>query len=89
METANFLMKSLLLSKNFVCSLCTSLIYDFFQKLAKNLKAMQSRFAELQRQNSSIGRVKVLMAALQDENQMLDYLDLEEKKRAIDEKIND
>ena len=50
---------------------------------------MQSRFAELQRQNSSIGRVKVLMAALQDENQILDYLDFEEKKRAIDEKIND
>ena len=29
----------------------------------------------------------VLMSALQDENQMLNYLDLEEKKRAIDERI--
>ena len=29
----------------------------------------------------------ILMSALQDENQILNYLDLEEKKRAIDEKI--
>ena len=47
-------------------------------------KAMQSRFVELQRQNSNIGKVKMLMSALQDENQILNYLDLDEKKRAID-----
>ena len=43
-------------------------------------KAMQSRFVELQQQNASIGKVKMLMSALQDENQILNYLDLEEKK---------
>ena len=47
-------------------------------------KAMQSRLVELQHQCSSIGRVKILMSALQDENQILNYLDLDEKKRAID-----
>ena len=51
------------------------------------IKAMQSRFVELQRQNSNTGRVMILMSALQDENQILNYLDLEEKKRAIDERI--
>ena len=51
------------------------------------IKAMQSRFVELQRQNSNIGRLIILMSALQDENQILNYLDLEEKKRAIDEGI--
>ena len=45
---------------------------------------MQSRLVELQHQCSSIGRVKILMSALQDENQILNYLDLDEKKRAID-----
>ena len=35
-------------------------------------------------QSLSIGRVKILMSALQDENQILNYLDLDEKKRAID-----
>ena len=45
---------------------------------------MQSRLAELQQQSSTIGRVKILMSALQDENQILNYLDLDEKKRAID-----
>ena len=45
---------------------------------------MQSRFVELQRQNSNTGRVITLMSALQDENQILNYLDLDEKKRAID-----
>ena len=47
-------------------------------------KAMESQFVELQRQNSNTGRVIVLMSALQDENQILNYLDLDEKKRAID-----
>ena len=47
-------------------------------------KAMQSRLVELQHQCSSIGRVIILMSALQDENQILNYLDLDEKKRAID-----
>ena len=47
-------------------------------------KAMQSRLVELQHQCTSIGRVKILMSALQDENQILNYLDLDEKKRAID-----
>ena len=51
------------------------------------IKAMKSRFFELQRQESNTGRVIILMSALQDENQILNYLDLEEKKRAIDEKI--
>ena len=45
---------------------------------------MQSRLAELQQQSSSVGRVQMLMSALQDENQILNYLDLDEKKRAID-----
>ena len=44
---------------------------------------MQSRFVELQRQNSNTGRVIILMSALQDENQILNYLDLD-KKRSID-----
>ena len=47
-------------------------------------KEMQSRLAELQQQSSTIGRVKILMSALQDENQILNYLDLDEKKRAIE-----
>ena len=48
------------------------------------IKAMQSQFVELQRQNSNTGRVITLMSALQDENQILNYLDLDEKKRSID-----
>ena len=48
-------------------------------------KAMKSRLVELQQRSSSIGRVKILMSALQDENQILNYLDLDERKRAIDE----
>ena len=47
-------------------------------------KEMQSRLAELQQQSSSVERVQMLMSALQDENQILNYLDLDEKKRAID-----
>ena len=50
-------------------------------------KAIKSRFVELQQQNSSIGKLIILMTALQDENQILNYLDLEGKKRAIDERI--
>ena len=48
------------------------------------IKAMQRQFVELQRQNSNTGRVITLMSALQDENQILNYLDLDEKKRSID-----
>ena len=48
------------------------------------INAMQSRFVELQRQNSNTGRVIILMSALQDENQILNYLYLDEKKRSID-----
>ena len=47
-------------------------------------KEIQSRLVGLQQQSSSIGRVKILMSALQDENQILNYSDLDEKKRAID-----
>ena len=47
-------------------------------------KAMQSQLVEMQHQCSSIGRAKILMSALQDENQILNYLDLNEKKHAID-----
>ena len=47
-------------------------------------KEMQSRLVELQQQSSSTGRVKILMSALQDENQILNYLDIDEKKRAFD-----
>ena len=50
-------------------------------------KAIKSRFVELQQQNSSIGRLIILMSALQNENQILNYLDLEEKKPAIDERV--
>ena len=50
-------------------------------------KAMQSRLVELQHQCSRIEKMIILMSALQDENQILNYLDLEEKKRAIDERI--
>ena len=47
-------------------------------------KAMPSRLVELQHQCSSIGRINILMSALQDENQILNYLHLDEKKRAFD-----
>ena len=47
-------------------------------------KEIKSRFVELQQQNSSIGSVKILMSALQDENRILNYLDLDEKIRTID-----
>ena len=47
-------------------------------------RAMQSRWVEIQQQSSSVGRVKTLMTTLQDGNQILNYLDLDEKKRAID-----
>ena len=50
-------------------------------------KEIKSRFVELQQQNSRIGRMIILMSALQDENQILNYLDLEKKKRAIDERM--
>ena len=57
------------------------------EMFSKVIQAMKSRFVELQRQNSNLGRLIILMSALQDENQILNYLDLEEKKRAIDERI--
>ena len=47
-------------------------------------KEMQSRLVKLQQQSSSSGRVKILMSALQDKTQILNYFDLDEKKRAID-----
>ena len=46
-------------------------------------KAMQSRFAELQQQNSNIGKVKMLISALQDEKQIQNNLDLEEKNKLM------
>ena len=39
-------------------------------------KAMHGQFDEWQQQNSSIGRLKLLMTALQDEKQIVNYLDL-------------
>ena len=56
-------------------------IPEIFSAVNKEIK---SRFVELQQQNSRIGRMIILMSALQDENQILNYLDLDEKKRAID-----
>ena len=50
-------------------------------------KARQSQLFELLQQNSSVWMVKRLMSALQGDNQILHYLDLEEKKRAIDERM--
>ena len=47
-------------------------------------RAMESRWVELQLQRSSVGSVKTLMSALQDGNQVLNYLDLDEMKCAID-----
>ena len=51
-------------------------------------KERKIRFVELQ-QNSSTGRLIILMSALQDKNQILNYLDLEKKKLATDERIVD
>ena len=51
------------------------------------IKAMKSHFVELQRQDSNVGRLIRLMSALQDEIQILNYLYLGEKERAIDERI--
>ena len=51
------------------------------------IKAMQRHIVELQRQNANTGRLIILMSALQDENLILNYLDLEEKKRDIDDRI--
>ena len=50
-------------------------------------KELKSRFVELQQQNSRIGKMIILKSAFQDEKQILNYLDLEEKKRAIDKRI--
>ena len=51
-------------------------IPEIFSKVNKE---MQSRLVDLQQQNSSIGREKTLMSALQGKNQLLNYLDLDEK----------
>ena len=59
-------------------------IPEIFSTVNKEIK---SRFVELQQQNSRNGNMTILMSALQDENQILNYLDLEDKKRAIDERI--
>ena len=59
-------------------------IPEIFSAVNEEIK---SRFVELQQQNSRIESMIILMSALQDENQILNYLDLEEKKRAIDERI--
>ena len=56
-------------------------IPEIFSTVNKEIK---SRFVELQQQNSRFGKMIILMSALQDENQILNYLDLDEKKRAID-----
>ena len=48
---------------------------------------MQSGLVKLQQQNSSIGRVKMSMAAIRDENKILNYLNLKGKKRANDERM--
>ena len=48
------------------------------EKFSAVNKAIQSRFVELQQQNSSIVRLIFLMSALQDENQILNYLDFED-----------
>ena len=50
------------------------------------IKAMQTQFVELQRQNSNTARLIILKSALQGENQILNYLDLDEKECAIDER---
>ena len=60
------------------------LIPEIFSTVNKKIK---SRFVELQQQNSRIGKMIILISALQDENQILNYLDLEGKKRVIDERI--
>ena len=59
-------------------------IPEIFSAVNKEIK---SRFVELQQQNFRIGRMIILMSALQEENQILNYLDLEEKKRGINERI--
>ena len=58
-------------------------IPDMFLAVSNEIR---SRFVVLQQQNSSIGRVKRLMAALQDENQILNYLD-PDKIRAVDARM--
>ena len=46
-------------------------------------KEMQSRFEELQQQNSSIGRLAKLMSAKHDESETQKYLEPEEKKNVL------
>ena len=55
------------------------------EAIADRNKAMQSRLEDLQQRNARIGMLKMLMSALEDENEIQNYLDLEEQKRCIDE----
>ena len=51
-------------------------------------KEMQCRFEELQQQNSRIGSFAIiLMSAMQVESEIQSHLDLDEKKRADDERM--
>ena len=54
---------------------------------ADGSKAMPSRFEHLQRQNTSIGKLKMLMSAIKNVNELQSYLNLEEDIRGIDESI--
>ena len=51
------------------------------EAFADRRKAMQSGLEELQRQNISIGKLKMLMSAIEVENEIQNYLDLEQKER--------
>ena len=59
---------------------------DIPEAIADRNKAMQSRLEDLQQRNSRNGMLKTL-SALADENEIQNYLDLEEQKRCIDEII--
>ena len=44
-----------------------------------------SRLKDLQRQNDSIGKLKMLMSAIKNETELQNYLKLEEEKPGVDE----
>ena len=50
-------------------------------------RAMTTRYGELQQKIPSIGRVRSLMSAWHDKSEIKNYLDLEDEKRAVDEKM--
>ena len=50
-------------------------------------RAIRRRYGELQQKNPSIGRVRSLMSAWHDKSEIKNYLDLEDQKRAVDEKM--